>query len=267
MSTLMSSSDDAALEALKQQIEGLTLPRHLAIIMDGNGRWAQQRGLPRTQGHLRGRATTRLVVQTCSAIGIEVLSLYAFSAENWRRSKHEVEAILDIIEYALREEMDELDEGNVQFRTSGRVEQLPPSLVECLREAEERLASNTGLILNLCVNYGGRAEIVDAARRVGQRLLAGELSVEELDEEVFAQHLYQPDLPDPDVILRPGGEMRISNFLLWQSAYAEIIVMPVLWPDFREEHLGQAIVEFNRRQRRFGGVPEADASEAHRPES
>jgi len=254
----MAEDTDRATEALRRQISGLTLPRHIAIIMDGNGRWAQQHGLPRTQGHVEGRNATERCVRACVAINLEVLSLYAFSVENWRRSPSEVAAILDLLEYALREEIEALHEANVRFRASGRLHQLPESLQSCLREAEERMAGNTGTVLNLCVNYGGRAEIVDAARALAARAAGGELLPEDLDEDAFRRHLYQPDLPDPDVLLRPGGEKRISNFLLWEMAYAEIIVMSVLWPDFREEHLGEAIVEFNRRQRRYGGGPTDD---------
>ena len=254
----MRSESDEALEELKRRVAGLKLPQHLAIIMDGNGRWAQQRGLPRTQGHLAGRMATKRVVRACGAIGLPVLSLYAFSVENWQRPPEEVEAILELIELALEEELRELDESNVQFRASGRIDQLPENLQRVLKEAEQRLARNDGLILNLCVGYGGRAEIVDAARKAAEMVAAGELKPEEITEERFAQWLYQPDLPEVDMLLRPGGEMRVSNFLLWEIAYAEIIVMPVLWPDFSEEQLAEALVEYNRRQRRFGKVFPSD---------
>ncbi|MCX7599952.1 MAG: polyprenyl diphosphate synthase, partial [Armatimonadetes bacterium] len=214
----------------------------------------QQRGLPRIQGHFEGRKATKRTVRACAAIGIEVLSLYAFSVENWRRPHEEVNAILRLIATALEEELAELDANNVRFRASGRLVELPEYLQQILQKGEERTADNTGLILNLCVNYGGRAEIVDAARNIVARAAAGDLDPASIDETIFAQHLYQPDLPDPDLLLRPGGETRVSNFLLWQVAYSEVIILPVLWPDFREEHLADALVEYSRRQRRFGGV-------------
>ncbi len=254
----MRSNSDQALQELKRRVAGLKLPRHLAIIMDGNGRWAQERGLPRTRGHIEGRHATKRVVRACGAIGVPVLSLYAFSVENWQRPADEVEAILDLIELALEEELRELDEANVQFRASGRIHELPEGLQRVLRDAEKALAHNDGLILNLCVGYGGRAEIVDATRKGAELVAEGRLKPEDITEDLFAQWLYQPDLPEVDLLLRPGGEMRVSNFLLWQIAYAEIIVMPVLWPDFSEEHLAEALVEYNRRQRRFGKVFPSD---------
>lgn len=247
-----------ALEELKRRVAGLRLPRHMAIIMDGNGRWAQERGLPRTRGHIEGRHATKRVVRACGAIGIPVLSLYAFSVENWQRPPDEVAMILDLIEAALAEELAELDAANVQFRASGRIHELPGSLQRILRQAEQALADNDGMVLNLCVGYGGRAEIVDAARKAAELVREGKVQPSEITEETFVQWLYQPDLPEVDLLLRPGGEMRVSNFLLWQIAYAEIVVMPVLWPDFSEEHLAQALVEYNRRQRRFGRVGTSD---------
>jgi len=246
--------DTEAIEHLKRRVSGLRLPRHIAIVMDGNGRWAQQRGLPRVQGHIEGRKATKRTVRACAAIGIEVLSLYAFSVENWRRPPEEVNAILRLIATALEEELDELDANNVRFRASGRLHETPEYLQQVLCRAEERTANNTGLVLNLCVNYGGRAEIVDAARALAAETAAGHLDPASIGEATFASHLYQPELPDPDLLLRPGGETRVSNFLLWQIAYAEVIILPTLWPDFREEHLAEALVEYSRRQRRFGGV-------------
>lgn len=250
----MANDSDRAIEKLRSRVEGLEIPGHVAIIMDGNGRWAQERGLPRVQGHLYGRYATKRAVRACGAIGVRALSLYAFSAENWRRPPDEVEAILGLVERALREEMDELDEANVRFRASGRLDELPDSLARLLKEAEEKLRANSGMVLNLCVNYGGRAEIADAARAIAEKAAAGAVAAGDVDEVLVAEHLYQADLPEVDLLIRPGGEMRVSNFLLWQIAYAEIVVLPVLWPDFREEHLAEAIEEYNRRQRRFGGL-------------
>ncbi len=234
--------------------EGLKIPAHIAIIMDGNGRWAQQRGLPRLMGHYEGRKATKRVVAACGELGVKALSLYAFSTENWNRPSEEVQGLMQLIETALYEEMEELHQANVQFRASGRVEQLPASLQKALAYGNELMAQNTGLILNLCVNYGGRAEIVDAARRLAQAILAGTLRPEEIDEKEFQQALYAPDLPDVELLLRPGGELRVSNFLLWEIAYAEFVVLDVLWPDFTAEHLLEAIRIFNQRDRRFGGV-------------
>lgn len=249
-------ADVASLPEWARRLEGLEIPTHIAVVMDGNGRWAQQRGLPRIMGHMEGRKATRRMVEAAHAIGVGVLSVYAFSAENWRRSEEEVAGLMMLIEEAMREEMEALAEANVRVRASGRLEVLPESLQAVLAAGQECTRDCTGMILNLLVNYGGRAEIVDAARRLAQEAAGGTLDPASIDEDLFAQRLYAPELPDPDLVLRPGGEQRISNFLLWEIAYSEIVVMPVLWPDFQPEHLVQAIVEYNARQRRFGGVPE-----------
>lgn len=236
------------------QLADLQIPQHIAIIMDGNGRWATQRGLPRMQGHLEGHKATHRVVEACSELGVGVLSIYAFSVENWQRPAAEVTGLMRLIEQALREELDDLHRNNIRFIASGRLSELPASLQRLIVEAQERTAENTGLVLNLLVNYGGRAEIADAAQTLARRVKAGEIDPDQITEELMGQHLYAPQLPDPDMLLRPGGEMRMSNFLLWEIAYSEIVVMPVLWPDFTKEHLIEAIREYNRRQRRFGGV-------------
>jgi undecaprenyl diphosphate synthase len=228
--------------------------------MDGNGRWAQQRGLPRLQGHFEGRKATRRVVEACVEFGVEVLSVYAFSAENWRRPVEEVQGLLALIESALQEELADLCGNNVRLIPSGRLGELPESLQRVLEKARQETASNTGLTLNLLVNYGGRAEIVDAARRFARQVQAGLAAPDDLNEQVLRQYLYVPHLPDPDLVIRPGGEQRISNFLLWQIAYSELLVMDVLWPEFGREHLLAAIVEFNRRERRFGGVADSDSN-------
>ena len=241
---------------LKAQAEGLVIPNHLAVVMDGNGRWAQQRGLPRLAGHYEGRKASKRMVAACGKLGVKALSLYAFSTENWSRPEEEVSGLMDLIEHAIHEELRELDEANVIFRASGRLHEVPPSLQETFRYGRELTADNTGLTLNLCVNYGGRAEIVDTTRTLARAAQSGALAPEDIGEEHFQSHLYAPDLPNVDLLLRPGGEMRVSNFLLWESAYAEIVVMTVLWPDFQEEHLLEAIRTFNARQRRFGRVGE-----------
>jgi undecaprenyl diphosphate synthase len=253
----MSSDEGFGLDELKARVEGIRLPRHIAIIMDGNGRWAKQRGLPRVVGHFEGRNSTKCIIKACEALGVEALSLYAFSAENWQRPAEEVEALLGLIGAAMAEETQELVEANIRLRASGRMRELPEELQGIFRDAEQATSGCTGMVLNICVNYGGRAEIVDAARALAARVKTGDLSPEELDDAALTACLYQPDLPDPDMLLRPGGEMRVSNFLLWEIAYAEIIVVPVLWPDFREEQLAEALLEYNHRQRRFGGVAES----------
>lgn len=237
-------------------LEGYNLPRHIAVIMDGNGRWARQRGLPRLHGHLEGRLAAKRCVALCVDLGIEALSMYAFSAENWRRPEQEVRGLMALLEASIREETDELMEVNVQLRASGRISQVPESLREAIEQAQTRTAGNTGMVLNLLINYGGRTEIVDAARHLAAEAAAGRLDPEAIDEAVFSAALYAPDLPDPDLVIRPGGEMRVSNFLLWEVAYSEMVVLPVLWPDFTAEHLRDAIIEFNHRQRRFGGLVE-----------
>lgn len=237
--------------------EGLHIPRHIAVVMDGNGRWAQQRGLPRLAGHIEGRKATKRFVQASAELGVEVVSLYAFSTENWSRPQAEVEGLLALIENSLREELRELDEADVVFRASGRLSQLPQSLQEMLAAGRKATADNQGLTLNLCLNYGGRAEIVDAARAVATAVHGGELEPQDIGENDFARHLYAPELPDVELLLRPGGEMRVSNFLLWEIAYAELVVLDVLWPDFEREHLLEALRIFTRRERRFGGVPQS----------
>jgi len=236
------------------ELEGLQIPEHLAIVMDGNGRWAQQRGLPRIQGHIEGSKATKRVVLACDEIGIRFVSVYAFSVENWRRPAQEVEGLMKLIEHALRSEIDELHGRNCRFMASGRLHELPESLQRAVREGTELTAGNTGLTLNMLVNYGGRAEIVDAARSLARRAMDGSLAPEDIDEACVSQAMYSPHVPDPDLVLRPGGEFRLSNFLLWEVAYSEVVVLPTLWPDVQREHLVEAIKEFNRRERRFGGL-------------
>jgi len=228
------------------------LPRHIAIIMDGNGRWARMRGLERIEGHRAGRESVRDVVRACGELGIEVLTLYAFSVENWRRPRREVWALMRLLRDTLYEEVDELDRNNVKLMAIGRLEGLPKASREALFWAMERTKDNTGLVLNLALNYGGRVEIVDAVRRI----LEKGYRPEEVDEKVISAHLYTAGLPDPDLLIRTSGELRVSNFLLWQMAYTEIWVTDVLWPDFRRQHLYQAIEAYQRRERRFGMTSE-----------
>ncbi len=237
------------------------LPRHIAVVMDGNGRWAEQRGLPRLAGHMEGRKATGRCVRSCLDYGIEALSLYAFSVENWRRPMAEVAGVLELIQQTLAEELDELCESGVRVVTSGRLGELPESLQQVLSRAQEQTAGNTEMSVNLLVDYSGRAEIVDAARAFAVEVEAGRAQAADLDEARFASHLYAPGLPEPDLLIRPGGEKRISNFLLWEIAYAELVFLDVLWPDFDRPHLLEAIREFSSRQRRFGAVPQSDSQQ------
>ena len=224
------------------------LPRHIAVIMDGNGRWAKKRGLPRIFGHRAGTKSVKEAVKVCGELGITALTLYAFSTENWSRPKAEVGALMGLLSKMLSSEVDELDKSGVRLKAVGRLNELPQRVQDDLNRAIEKLKSNKGLTLNLALNYGGRQEITDA---VNELLKSG---VKKVDEKSFSNHLYTAGLPDPDLMIRTSGEMRISNFLLYQLAYAELYVTPVLWPDFRREHLMKAIADFQARERRFGGA-------------
>lgn len=235
------------------------VPKHVAVIMDGNGRWARQRGLPRIEGHRQGEESVREVITASGELGVEHLTLYTFSAENWRRSEGEIQALMLLIEMVARKEIGALHEKGVRLRVLGRLEELPRTLEQVMERGIRLTRENTGLNLNLALNYGGRAEIVDAARRLAARAAAGGLDPNSIDEAAFAAALYCPDLPDPDLLIRTGGDVRISNFLLWQIAYAEIWVTPTLWPDFRRPEYLQAIQDYQRRERRFGAVPEPAA--------
>ena len=228
------------------------LPSHVAIIMDGNGRWAQKRDLPRIEGHRIGRESVRAVVRTCAKIGIPYLTLYTFSLENWQRSADEVEGLMFILEDVLRSEYEELNDNGVQLRTIGRTDMLPDSTRAALDETMGKLAHNSKLVLTLAISYGGRAELVDAARGLAAQVKEGALDLDKIDEDEFAKHLYDPTVPDPDLLVRTSGEMRISNFLLWQLAYSEIYVTETLWPDFRENELCDAVAAYTVRDRRFG---------------
>ena len=230
--------------------------------MDGNGRWAQQRGLPRLEGHLAGREATGRVVQACVDLKLASLSVYAFSVENWRRPLEEVEGLLELMSSALEEELSRLCRNNVRLAVSGRLGELPERLQQVIAHSKRSTANSTGMILNLLINYGGRAEIVDAARAFAARVAAGELAPDALTEQSLRDYFYTPEVPDPDLVIRPGGEHRLSNFLLWESAYSELVYQDVLWPDYGEEHLMEAIREYSRRQRRFGGVLDGEPEDA-----
>lgn len=230
------------------------LPRHIAIIMDGNGRWAKKRALPRSLGHRAGVEALRKVVKACSKLRIEVLTVYAFSTENWKRPKDEVGALMSLLTEYLRKELAELHENNVVIRTAGRISDLPREAQQELENSIEKTKNNTGLILNLALNYGGRTEIIEAVKELSRDVLAGKLKIEEINEEQFNKVLYTRDLPDPDLLIRTSGEMRLSNFLLWQLAYTEIVVVKELWPDFGQETLLDAIKVYQKRDRRYGGI-------------
>lgn len=250
-------------ELLARVKERGNLPRHVAIIMDGNGRWAKKRFLPRVAGHRAGRHSVRRCVEACGELGVEVLTLYTFSQENFNRPEAEVKALWQFLQETLVAERDELDRQGVRLSVSGALDRLPDRVQAALDEAVRALAGNGGLVLNLALAYGGRQEIMHAALRLADRLATGEITSEEVDEAEFAKGLYAPDLPDPDLVVRTSGEARLSNFLLWQSAYSEILITPVLWPDFGKRELLLAVADFQNRERRFGALP-GDRSEPAR---
>jgi undecaprenyl diphosphate synthase len=241
-------------EELVRSIDFGRLPRHVAVIMDGNGRWAQLRHKRRVEGHRAGIHAVRDTVETSARIGLEVLTLYAFSIENWKRPQSEVSTLMSLLKRYLRSELETLLENNIRFRVLGRVHELPSDVQEELQRAEERTSPNAGLRFNIALNYGGRAEITDAVRELFRELLHDGRDPSRIDEQALAAHLYTAGQPDPDLLIRTSGELRISNFLLWQIAYAEIWVTDVLWPDFRRRHLLQAIGDFQKRDRRYGGI-------------
>jgi undecaprenyl diphosphate synthase len=237
-------------EALARQVHFEHLPAHIAIIMDGNGRWAAQRHLPRVEGHRAGIDSVRDVVETSARLGIGVLTLYAFSVENWKRPRAEVNTLMMLLKRYIRLELATLLKNNIKFRVIGRSEELAPDVQDELEVGIRQTASNTGMLFNIALNYSGRAEIVDAARRA----IAEGLRAEDLDERRFGDLLYTAGQPDPDLLIRTSGEMRVSNFLLWQIAYSEIWVTETLWPDFRRRHLLEAVVAYQKRDRRYGGI-------------
>ena len=237
-------------ETLARQVNFDHLPAHIAIIMDGNGRWAAQRHLPRVEGHRAGIDSVRDVVETSARLGIDVLTLYAFSVENWKRPKAEVATLMMLLKRYIRLELNTLLKNNIKFRVIGRAEELAPDVQDELEIGVRQTAANTGMLFNIALNYGGRAEIVDAARRV----LSAKMKPEDLDEKRFAEFLYTANQPDPDLLIRTSGEMRVSNFLLWQIAYSEIWVTETLWPDFRRRDLLEAVVAYQKRERRYGGI-------------
>lgn len=249
------SFENLSEEELKEKIlQKGNIPKHIAIIMDGNGRWAQKRGLPRSAGHQAGVKTVKRVVQAAGEIKVSILTLFTFSTENWERPKSEVAAIMKLLYDATRQEMKELEEKNVRLITTGRIDQLSFQRRNILKKAINRTQNNTGLVLNLALNYSGRMEIIDAVKKLAQDVKNNKIKSGQIDEKLFHDYLYTDGLPDPDLLIRTSGEMRLSNFLLWQSAYTELYVTEVLWPDFSEKDFYLAICDYQNRERRFGKV-------------
>jgi undecaprenyl diphosphate synthase len=244
-------------ERLLLDLDADRLPQHIAVIMDGNGRWAQRRHLPRVAGHRAGVQSARTVIETCARLGIPALTLYAFSMENWRRPKAEIDFLMRLLREYLRKELPSIHRNNIRMLVIGRSDQLPAEVRADIDRAMEQTAANTGMKLAVALNYGGRAELVDAFNRILDRVRNNGLANARVDEEMISQHLYTTGLPDPDLLIRTSGEMRVSNFLLWQIAYAEIYVTETLWPDFSRVQLYEALLDFQKRERRYGGLAEA----------
>ena len=230
------------------------LPAHVAVIMDGNGRWAKARHLPRVEGHRQGVESVRAVVRAAGEVGIKYLTLYAFSVENWNRPKDEVDTLMNYLARYLKNEIGELNKSNVRLEVIGQIYRLPEFVQEQLKKTQAALAKNNGLTLILALSYGARTELVEATRAIAEKVKQGKIEPAEINEQVFAQHLYTCHWPDPDLLIRTSGEMRISNFLLWQISYAELVITPTLWPDFRKAQLFEALEQYARRHRRFGAV-------------
>lgn len=245
---------------LVEKLDLTRLPRHVAVIMDGNGRWAQKRHLPRIAGHRSGTQSARTTIETCARLKIEALTLYAFSVENWRRPKTEIDFLMALLRDYLRKEMPLIQKNNIRMRFLGRMDELPPGVQNDVREAMEKTAGNQGMVLCVALNYGGRAEIVDAMNAILSES-NGNGASHKVTEEQLSRHLYTEGLPDPDLLIRTSGEMRVSNFLLWQIAYAEIFVTETLWPDFNRARLLEALLEFQKRERRYGGIHEGEPSD------
>jgi undecaprenyl diphosphate synthase len=249
---LKPASDEEA--RLLEQLDAKRLPRHLAIIMDGNGRWAERRHLPRIAGHRAGVKTAREMIETCARLKVHTLTLYAFSLENWRRPKAEIDFLMRLLREYLRRELPTINKNNIRLLVIGRSEQLPQAVQKDIDHAMRVTARNTGMKLVVALNYGGRAELVDAFNSILDRVRRNGLAAFRADEQTISEHLYTAGLPDPDLLIRTSGEMRVSNFLLWQIAYAEIYVTEILWPDFSRERLLEALVDYQKRERRYGGL-------------
>lgn len=231
----------------------LTIPRHIAVIMDGNGRWAKQHGLPRVEGHIAGAERVREVLRYAREFGVKYMTLYAFSTENWKRSKEEVDALMDLLSRFIDSYLDEMKQNGVRLLVTGRIDGLPERAANDLKRAMAETASLTGHTLILALNYGGRSEIADAAKKIAEEVRHGRLDPVKIDEQLFSRYLYLPDVPDPDLMIRTSGEFRLSNFLLWELSYAEFYVTDTYWPDFDREEFRKAIESYSKRDRRFGG--------------
>jgi len=243
-------------ERLLADLDATRLPQHIAVIMDGNGRWAQRRHLPRIAGHRAGVQSARTVIETCARLNIPALTLYAFSMENWRRPKAEIDFLMRLLREYLRKELPVIHRNNIRLLVIGRPDHLPEAVRTDVERAMKQTAGNSGMQLAVALNYGGRAELVDAFNRILDRVRNNGLANAHIDEEMISQHLYTAGLPDPDLLIRTSGEMRVSNFLLWQIAYAEIYVTETLWPDFTRAQLFEALLDFQKRERRYGGLAE-----------
>ncbi len=241
-------------EALRASLDPTRIPRHVAIIMDGNGRWAEVRGRSRIEGHRAGRDAIRRTLEGARECGVEILTLYAFSTENWRRPPQEVEALMALLIETLEQEASDLHANGVRFRASGLLDEMPDDVRDAIARVVALTRTNTAITLNLALNYGGRRELTEAARRLAQAVAGGRVRPDEITEDVVRRFLFAPDLPDPDLLIRTGGEQRLSNFLLWQAAYTELYFTAVHWPDFQKIHLFEAIKSYQGRDRRFGGV-------------
>ncbi|MCX7798406.1 MAG: isoprenyl transferase [Melioribacter sp.] len=253
MKVRLTEKDRKAIEEVKAKGN---IPKHIAIIMDGNGRWAKKRNLPRVAGHQKGVEIVREIVEACVGLGVEVLTLYTFSTENWKRPKEEVSTLMRLIVKSLKKETDELNKNNIKLTTIGDKNSLPEIVQKELDNAIEKTSKNSKMILNLAISYGGRWELVEAVKNISAQVAAGKISLSDINEELISKNLTTAELPNPDLLIRSGGEFRISNFLLWQIAYSEIYVTDTLWPDFNCKHLLEAIKDYQKRERRFGLVSE-----------
>jgi len=230
------------------------VPSHIAIIMDGNGRWAKKRGLPRIMGHREGAKSVRVITETCTEIGVKYVTFYAFSTENWKRPADEVKFLMGMLDTYLKQERKTIMKNNIRFNVIGDIKKLPKNVIAKINALKKESSKNTGLTMTLALNYGSRDEITKAVRKIADKVKKGKIKLSEISEEMIGENLYTSDMPDPDLMIRTSGEMRISNYLLWQLAYSELYITPVLWPDFRKRELLTAIEEYNRRDRRFGGI-------------
>ncbi|MBZ2173841.1 isoprenyl transferase [Schnuerera sp. xch1] len=239
---------------LKKKIDLNRIPKHVAIIMDGNGRWAKERFLPRTSGHQEGVKRVVDIVEVATKLNIKYLSLYAFSTENWKRPKNEIESLMKLLVQYLREKLDKIYKNNIKIQTMGDLSKLPIIVRKEVEKAIKKTINNSGMVLNIALNYGGRDEIICGIKKILEDVRLGKLKEEDIDGEMFSNYLYTQNMPDPDLLIRPSGELRLSNFMLYQVAYTEFWFSDVYWPDFKEEHLYEAIIDYQKRKRRFGGI-------------